>query len=51
MPPFGPEQVSQNDLDMIIRFLKKDYLRMGTPVGTTAQTAPAQGKQLASHRP
>jgi ubiquinol-cytochrome c reductase cytochrome b subunit len=51
MPPFGPEQVSRNDLDMVIRFLKNDYLRMEAPLGATAQTTPAQGKQLASHQP
>ena len=25
MPPFGPEQLTDNDVDMVIRFLKNDY--------------------------
>jgi ubiquinol-cytochrome c reductase cytochrome b subunit len=50
MPPFGPEQVSQNDVDMIIRFLKNDYLRMDASQSTPAQTTSAPGKQVAAPR-
>jgi mono/diheme cytochrome c family protein len=27
MPPFGPDQMSDNDLDMVIRYLRGDYPR------------------------
>ena len=50
MPPFGPDQLSGNDLEMIIRFLHDDYLHMpGTEpqaslAGATAKTNSQVGK-------
>jgi ubiquinol-cytochrome c reductase cytochrome b subunit len=29
MPAFGPDQLIQNDVDMVIRYLKEDYLKPG----------------------
>ena len=26
MPAFGPEQLTTNDVEMVVRFLKNDYL-------------------------
>src|SRR5262249_3350458 len=36
MPPFGLEQLTQNDLDMIIRYIKNDYLMPARPANPTA---------------
>ena len=27
MPPFGPDQVSDNDVNMVVRYLRGDYPR------------------------
>ena len=34
MPPFGPEQLTDNDVDMVIRFLRNDYPMPDRPAGT-----------------
>jgi hypothetical protein len=31
MPPFGPEQLNSNDVDMVVRYLKNDYLPPSRP--------------------
>ena len=36
MPPFGPEQLTDNDVDMVIRFLRNDYPMPDRPAGTSA---------------
>ena len=42
MPPFGPDQLRGNDLEMIIRFLHNDYPSMpGTESDTTVAGATA----------
>jgi hypothetical protein len=33
MPAFGPEQLTTNDVEMVVRFLKNDYL---PPLGQQA---------------
>ena len=33
MPPFGPEQLTDNDVDMVIRFLRNDYPMPDRPAG------------------
>jgi ubiquinol-cytochrome c reductase cytochrome b subunit len=40
MPPFSEEQLTTNDVDMLVRYLKNDYL--GAP---SAQTASATSKR------
>ena len=34
MPPFGPEQLTDNDVAMVIRFLRNDYPMPDRPAGT-----------------
>jgi ubiquinol-cytochrome c reductase cytochrome b subunit len=51
MPPFGPEQLTGDDVEMVIRFLKKDYLPpTRTATSTAAHPAPGGAETLASHR-
>ena len=39
MPPFGPEQLTDNDVAMVIRFLRNDYPMPDRPEGNSALVA------------
>jgi ubiquinol-cytochrome c reductase cytochrome b subunit len=47
MPPFGPEQLTENDVDMVIRFLRNEYPMPGR---ATALAAPAGGRRAVASR-
>ncbi len=40
MPTFGPDQITPNDLEMIIRYLKGDYVKTGPIVEKSSSSAP-----------
>ena len=47
MPPFGPDQLRGNDVEMIIRFLHDDYLHMPgneSPESLAGATAKTNGQ-------
>ena len=39
MPAFGPDQLTENDVDMVVRYLRNDYPMPDRPVGTSAVVA------------
>ena len=42
MPPFGPDQLTANDVDMVVRYLKNDYL---PPPASSTPIKPSHGRQ------
>ena len=54
MPPFGTDHLSAHDLDMVIRFLRKDYPMPGTPAKSRSILATTPGRprtEVVSQRP
>jgi len=54
MPPFGTDQVTAHDLDMVVRFLRHDYPMPGTAANSRsilATAADQPGTEVVSHRP
>ena len=55
MPAFGPEQVSDNDVNMVIRYLRGDYPRPAAdsspgPGSPATHTAPGGGDEMTDGR-
>ena len=48
MPPFGPDQLTENDVDMVIRFLRNDYPMPDRPAGRSWRRVRAARDRVAS---
>jgi hypothetical protein len=43
MPAFGPDQLTHNDLETLIRYLKDDYPKGGAAEGNGTESLAARG--------